>query len=52
MFVLFDIKEDSLQSNSILDKGFDTNTFVLKKKDRRKVAASAVENGFNAVNID
>ena len=31
------------------DKAFDTNTFVMKKKERRKLATSAADHSFNAV---
>jgi hypothetical protein len=30
------------------EKPFDTNTFVLKRKERRKVTTPANENSFNA----
>lgn len=43
--------EPSTMTNN--EKGFDTNTFVLKKKERRKMptAAAATDNSFNMVKL-
>jgi hypothetical protein len=34
---------------STTDKTFDTNTFVLKKKERKKATTPASESSFNSV---
>lgn len=47
----FVFKEHSIptSSSSSVDKAFDTNTFVMKKKERRKISTMTSDNNFNGV---
>lgn len=38
-------------STPTTNQTFDTNTFVLKKKERRKATTPASENSFNTVSL-
>lgn len=51
MYWFFFLNEESSLSLLSNEKTFDTNTFVLKRKERRKVTTPANENSFNGVSF-